>query len=310
MKIYICKRVLLSLFLMWVVSSVTFFLVHTVPGDPVDSVLGEKADEGERGGLTTRLNLHKPLLQQYLDFNRNLLNLNVGVSFFTNKGVLVSIITYLPNTLSLAGASLVISFLISFPLGIAASFIPGRFFDSFITFAGSAGMAIPNIVLGPLLILFFSVRLDLLPVAGNCGFRCLILPALTLGLSMSAYLTRMIRFSLGAELQKTYILLARARGLNFFQIFFRHLAPNALMPIIATIGLQLGALMSGAIITETIFSRPGIGSLLIASVHRRDYPVIQGAVLFIAFCYLFIHLLADLAYFILEPRIRHEISTT
>jgi peptide/nickel transport system permease protein len=308
MKRYIIKRALLLVFLLFAVSTMIFFLTHLIPGDPVISILGQGAGSEDIERIKKELNLDKPLWTQYLDFNKNLLNLSFGKSIFNNKPVTRNILSYLPKTLYLAAAAMVLALLISFPLGALAAFKENTPIDSVVTFTSSAGLAIPNFFLGPLLILLFSVKLGLLPVSGSEGFKYIVLPALTLGTSMSAFLTRIIRVSISMELKKPYVVLARAKGLSETGIFFNHLLKNAMIPIVTTMGLQLGALLTGAIVTETVFSWQGIGTLLITSINRRDYPMIQGLIVFITFTYLIVNFLVDLAYFALDPKIRHEIK--
>lgn len=308
MKRYIIKRLLLLLFLLAAVSAAVFFLVHLIPGDPVMSILGEGADAEEVQQLRHELNLDRPLWHQYLDFNKNLLDLSFGKSLYNNKPVIRNILAYFPNTLYLAGAAMVLALLISFPLGALAAFKENTVVDSLVTFTSSAGMAVPNFFLGPVLIFLFSVKMELLPVSGSEGFKYIILPALTLGTSMSAFLTRIVRVSMGMELRKNYVVLARARGLSEIKLFFNHVLKNSMIPVITTAGLQLGALLTGAIVTETVFSWQGIGTLLIESVTRRDYPMLQGLIVFITFIYLSINFVVDLSYFFLDPRIRHELK--
>ncbi len=308
MKEYIIKRVLLLFFLLCAVSTMIFFLIHFIPGDPVTSILGEGANIEDIQRIRRELNLHKSIWDQYLDFNKNLLNLSFGKSIYNDKKVIRNILTYLPNTLYLAAVSMALALLISFPLGAWAAFRENTPVDSLVTFISSAGLAIPNFFLGPLLIILFSLKLGLLPVSGSEGLKYIVLPALTLGTSMSAFLTRIIRVSIGTELKKSYVVLARAKGLSETKIFLKHLLKNSMIPIVTTIGLQLGALLTGAIVTETIFSWEGIGFLLITSIKRRDYPMVQGLIVFITFIYLIVNLLVDLSYFILDPKIRHEIK--
>ena len=308
MKKYIYKRTLLLLFLLIAVSTVVFFLIHFIPGDPVVGILGEGASSEDINRLRQDLNLDKPLLHQYLDFSKNLFNLSFGKSLFNQQTVIRNILTVLPNTLYLALASMVLALIISFPLGTWAA-VKGdthTAVDTSVTLVSSVGLAIPNFVLGPLLIIIFSIKLGWFPVSGSQGFACIILPALTLGTSMSAFLTRIIRTSVGTELKKPYVLLARAKGLTGFQIFKNHLLKNALIPIVTTIGLQMGALLTGAIITETIFSWQGIGSLLVTAIKQRDYPMVQGIIVFMTFVYLMLSFLVDLSYFLIDPRIRHQ----
>jgi peptide/nickel transport system permease protein len=308
MRKFLIKRLLLLGFLLFAVSTMVFFLIHFIPGDPAVIILGESADAEEVLSLRSELNLDKPLIDQYLQFNRNLLNLSFGKSIYNNKEVIRNIMTYLPNTVYLAAVSMFLALLISFPLGAWAAFRENSPIDSLTTFAVSAGVAVPNFFLGPLLIIFFSIKLDLLPVSGSGGFKYVVLPALTLGISMSAYLTRIIRGAVGTELKKPYVLLARAKGLSPVRVFTRHVLKNSLLPVTTTAGLQLGALLTGTIVTETIFSWQGIGILLAQSIHRRDYPMVQGLTLFITFVYLVINFAVDVSYFFIDPRIRNEIK--
>jgi peptide/nickel transport system permease protein len=306
MRRYFLQRIFLLLFLLWAVSSLIFFLIHLIPGDPVESILGEGARIEDVQRLRHDLKLDRPLMEQYFEYNKGLLTFNFGTSIFNNQKVLVNVLKYLPNTILLAFLSVFISILISIPLGTLAAFNDGRALDSFVTFFSSAGLAIPNFFLGPLLIILFSIKLQLFPVSGSETLSHVFLPAITLGTGMCAYLTRIVRTSVGVELQKPYVLFARARGLNNFDIFRKHVFKNALIPIITTVGLQFGALLSGTIITETIFSWQGIGLLLIKSINRRDYPMVQGLIVIVTFIYLLINFLVDISYFFIDPRIKNE----
>ena len=304
MKQYILKRTLLLLFLLGAVSTIVFFLIHLVPGDPMTSVLGPGANREDIERVRRELNLDKPIIQQYLDFVKNLGNLSFGKSISNNQTVIDNILQALPNTIYLAVTSMLFALMISLPLGTLAAFKENTAVDASVTFISSVGLAIPNFFLGPLLIILFSIELGWLPVSGSESFKHIILPMLTLGISMSAFLTRITRSVVGTELKKPYVVLAMAKGLTGSQIFRKHLLKNAMIPIITTIGLQLGALLTGAIITEKVFSWQGIGSLLIVAIKQRDYPMVQGIIVFIAFVYLTISFLVDLSYFIIDPRMR------
>jgi len=309
MKRYLLKRIGLLLFLLWAVSTLVFFLIHLIPGDPVESIIGEGARIEDVRRLRHELGLDRPLLEQYWEYNRELLTLGLGESIYNNRRVSENILEYLPNTLLLAFFAAAVSIGISLPLGSWAAFREGSWIDSLATFFSSAGLAVPNFFLGPLLIILFSIRLKWLPVSGSESFAHVILPAVTLGTAMCAALTRIVRTSVGMEMNKPYVLFARARGLGEFRIFCRHVLKNALIPIVTTIGLQFGALLTGAIITETIFSWQGIGVLLIKSINRRDYPMVQGVIVFITFTYLIVNFLVDVSYFFLDPRIKNEIGS-
>jgi peptide/nickel transport system permease protein len=303
-KKYIIKRTLLLLFLLAAVSTIVFFLIHLVPGDPMTSVLGPGANKEDIERVRRELNLDKPIIHQYLDFIKNLVNLSFGKSISNNQAVTDNILQALPNTIYLAVTSMLLALMISLPLGTLAAFKENTAVDVSVTFISSVGLAIPNFFLGPLLIILFSIKLGWLPVSGSESFKHIILPMLTLGTSMSAFLTRITRSAVGTELKKPYVVLAMAKGLTGSQIFWKHLLKNAMIPIITTIGLQFGALLTGAIITEKVFSWQGIGSLLIASIKQRDYPMVQGIIVFIAFVYLTLSFLVDLSYFIIDPRTR------
>lgn len=294
------------MFLLVSVSTVLFFLLHVIPGDPALNVLGEGAHITDIEQVRKDLNLDKPLMQQYLEFQGNLLNLTFGRSMFNRRTVSANILSALPNTVYLALFAMLLAFIFSFPSGLLAAYKENKAADAWVTFFSSIGTAIPNFLLGPLLIIFFAIHLKWLPVSGDRGFTFILLPALTLGLSMSAFLCRITKNAVAGQLKQGYVLFARAKGLSEFQIFRRHVLKNSLIPIVTTMGLQLGALLTGTIITETIFSWRGIGSLLIQSINRRDYPMVQGIIIFMTLIYLLTSLLVDVLYFFLDPRIRYE----
>jgi len=279
--------------------------LQLIPGDPVVQILGEGANVEDMQRLRQELRLDRPLWTQYGNFLSHLGNLSFGRSLFDRKPVIQTIGKYLPNTVYLALAALTIALAISFPLGVLAASRENGPIDVAVTIFTSLGLAIPHFVLGLLFILLFSVGLGWLPVSGSGTLKHLILPALTLGLSMSAFLTRLVKASVSQEMKKPYVLLARAKGLTAGRIFWRHILKNAMIPLVTAIGLHLALLLSGAIITETLFSWQGIGILLIKSIQRRDFPMTQGLVAFITFVYLLVHFLVDLSYPVLDPRIRY-----
>ncbi|MCK4837032.1 MAG: ABC transporter permease [Candidatus Aminicenantes bacterium] len=302
------KRSFHFVFLIWAASSITFCFIHLIPGDPVVHILGEGSNKEDIQRLRSELKLDESILNQYVDFQKSLLFLDFGKSIVNRKKVIDNILIYLPNTLFLSIFAMGIAVLLSFPMGILAAFKQNSFFDSLVTFISSTGIALPNFLLGPLLILLFSIRLGWFPVSGSEGVEYLILPSLTLGLSMTSFLTRIIKASIAMEINKSYVVLAKSKGFSDLKIFFKHILKNALTPIITTLGLQMGALLTGTIITETIFSWQGIGCLLIQSINRRDYPMIQGVVVFMTITYLFVHLLVDIIYLIINPRQLNEIK--
>lgn len=305
---FLTRRLAHFVFLLWAVSSLTFCLIHLIPGDPAVHILGQGADREDIGRLRHELGLDVPVLEKYLYFQKSLLTLDLGISLVNRKKVLRNIMVYLPRTVVLSLAALALALVLSFVLGYAAAFRENSAIDHLATLISSLGIALPAFLLGPLLIFLFSVRLGWLPVSGSDGNRHLILPALTLAFSLTAYLTRIIKTSLVREMGRPYVVLARSKGLSERKIFFKYILKNALSPVVSALGLQLGALLSGAVITETVFSWQGIGSLLLKSIASRDYPMVQGLVLFIVSVYIFLHLLIDLAYLLIDPRQLNEIK--
>jgi peptide/nickel transport system permease protein len=301
------KRIVFLFLLVWVVSSLTFFLIRFVPGDPARYLLGARAGQQDIQRLREELALDRPLWDQFWEFQGRLFHLDFGRSFFNGKKVFSNIGNYLPNTLLLSLAAMFTALVISFPIGAVAAFKSDSIFDLSVTVFSSLGLSLPNFILGPLLIMVFSVHLGWLPVSGSGGWQYLILPSLTLGLSMSAQLVRIVKVAVNMELSKPYVLLARSKGLAESKVFFRHVLKNAIPIILSTIGLQMGALITGTIITETIFSWEGIGRLLIKSVYRRDYPMIQGLVIIITALYLFVSLLVDMILILTNPKHRYEV---
>jgi len=256
--------------------------------------------------LRDSLELDRPLALRYVHFIRKMLVLDLGESLIDRQPVLGSILKHLPNTIVLTLAATGISILIAFPLGIMAAFKKSGTWEALAMIFSAIGLAVPGFLLGILLTIAFSVEWKLLPVSGSGSAKFLVLPALTLGISLSAFLTRMIRTVLNGELQQPYVLLARAKGLSRSQIYRHHVLKNALIPIVTMIGLQLGALLSGAIIVESVFSWPGLGTLLITAIRQRDFPMIQGTVLFMAVLYLLLNFLVDRSYPLIDPRIKHD----
>lgn len=296
-------------FLFWALSALIFFLIHLIPGDPAVSLLGEGAGSEDMRRIRMELKLDQPLIAQYLEFNKNLWNGSLGQSLFSHQPVIRDILHYLPNTLWLTVASMGITLLISLPVGIWGGMKENSTVDKWITLGTALGLAIPSFLVGLLLILAFSIVIGWFPVSGDAGIRYLFLPAMTLGISLSAQTIRIIRTAVSAEMKKPYIVLARAKGLTEIQILVRHVLRNALIPIGTVIGLQFGALLTGAIVTESVFSWQGIGVLLLTSIHRRDYPMMQGLILLIAMVYLTVNFLVDLSYLLIDPRIRRHHET-
>lgn len=288
------------------VATLVFALIHLIPGDPVRAMLGDGAPEESVIELRGKLGLDRPLYQQYGIFLKDLARGDLGTSLRTNEPVVAAIAARLPATFELAGASMLVAIVIAIPLGIVAAVGAGTFVDHLATTLALVGISMPNVWLGPLLAIIFAVELGWLPVSGRGTLGQLILPAVTLGAPLAAVLARMTRASVIDELRELYVTAARARGISRTRAVVRHAFRNSLIPIVTVLGLQCGAVLTGAVITETIFAWPGVGRLLIQSIGFRDYPLVQGCILLIAVTYVSVNLLTDLAYGLLDPRIRYE----
>ncbi len=285
------------------VTTIVFMLIHVVPGDPVEVMLGESAQVADKEALRETLGLNLPLSTQWLNYVSGLLQLDLGTSLHSKRPVVEILSERIPATSILAGTSILIALIIALPLGVLAAVRKDSFWDTGAMAFSMLGVAIPNFWMGPLLILVFSLWLGWFPVSGNDQTLSLVLPALTLGTALAAILSRMIRSSLLEVLNEDYIRAANARGLSPATIIWKHGLKNAALPVVTIMGMQLGALLAGAVITETVFSWPGIGQLTIESIQKRDYPVVQSCVLLISLSYVFVNLLTDLAYAYLDPRV-------
>jgi len=303
---FIVRRLFLTIPVLLGVATLVFALLHLVPGDPAQVMLGESAAASDVAELRTRLGLDRPLPAQYLQFIRGVVQGDFGTSFRYGTPVFQEIAQRLPNTLQLAMAAMSVAILIAIPLGVLGALYRGRAIDQAAMTVSLVGISMPNFWLGPLLAIVFAVGLGWLPVSGIGDWRHLVLPAVTLGAALAAILARMTRASLIEELRELYVLAARARGLSQTRAVLRHALRNSLIPVVTILGLQFGAVLTGTIITETIFAWPGVGRLLIQAINFRDYPLIQGCILFIATTYVMVNLLVDLAYGWLDPRIRYE----
>jgi ABC-type dipeptide/oligopeptide/nickel transport system permease component len=269
-------------------------------------MLGESAPAADLADLREKLGLDEPLLAQYGHFLRGLIQGDLGTSFRYNTPVASEIGQRLGRTAQLALVAMAVSVVIAVPLGILGALYRGRAIDQAAMAVSLAGIAMPNFWLGPLLAIIFAVELGWLPVSGTGSWRHLVLPALTLGAALAAIVARMTRASLVEELGELYVLAARARGVSRGRAVIRHALRNSLIPVVTILGLQLGAVLTGTIITETIFSWPGVGRLLIQAINFRDYPLVQGCILFIAVTYVLMNLLVDVTYAWLDPRIRYQ----
>jgi len=286
------------------VATLTFAMIHLVPGDPVVAMLGENAQAADIAGMRHELGLDRPLLQQYFAFLAGLADGNLGESISLHEPVTRIILEHYPATLELAGAGLVIAVLIAFPLGIVAGANAGGVSDVGAMGFAILGISVPHICLGPLLMIVFSLDLGWLPLTGRGGFAHLILPAVTLGTAIAAFLARMLRQSLAHVVAADYMRTARGKGLGRTAAIVRHGLRNALTPVVTLIGLEAGALLTGSIVTEMIFSWPGLGRLMIGEIGNRDYPLVEGCVLTFALSYVIINMTTDLVYSAIDPRIR------
>ncbi len=303
---FLVRRLALTLPVVLGVATLVFALIHLIPGDPAQAMLGETASEQDVQALRERLGLDRPLVEQYGAFLAGIARGDLGTSLRTNEPVATAILDRLPATLELAAAAMVVSIGVAIPLGIIAAVRRGTFVDHLATTLALTGISIPSFWLGPLLAIVFAVELGWLPVAGRGTAAHLVLPAISLGAALAAILARMTRASLLEELREPYVQAARARGTSRARAVLRHAFRNSLIPVVTLVGLQFGGVLTGAVITETIFAWPGVGRLLIQSIGFRDYPLVQGCILFIAMTYVAMNLLTDLAYGVLDPRIRYE----
>ena len=301
---FLLRRLLLLIPVLWGVATLVFLLLHFIPGDPVDLMLGDSALGTDRETLRDQLGLNDPMIVQYLRYFGDLLHGDWGTSLFSKKPVFEEIMERVPATMELMLGAMVVTILVAMPLGLIAAVNKGTWIDQGAMIFSLLGVSLPNFWLGPMLILLLSIHFDLLPVNERGGLEHLILPALTLGTSLASILARITRSSVVETLQAEYIRTARSKGISELRILFRHALRNALIPIVTVIGLQVGVLLSGAIITEAIFDWPGLGNLLISAINSRNYPLVQGCVLFIAGSYVMVNLVIDLLYAYLDPRIR------
>jgi peptide/nickel transport system permease protein len=304
LKRHLLLRLLLMIPAVWLILTMIFALIHIVPGDPVEQMLGPDAQAADVQRLRHDLALDLPLGVQYGHYLGGLVRGNWGVSYRFREPVAQLIFTRYPATVELALASLVVCLGIAIPAGVFSASRRGTARDRATSILTLLGLSVPSFALGPLLILLFSVELGWLPVSGRGGISHLVLPAITLGAALAAILTRMVRGSMLEELSSDYVRTARAKGLRERAVLFRHAFPNALIPVITIIGLQFGTLLAGTIVTEMIFSWPGIGRLAVQAIQSRDYPLLQGCILVIALSYVIVNLLTDVVYSLVDPRVR------
>lgn len=303
-KYFFAVRILSAGVVILGVVILVFLIIHLVPGDPVEVLIGESGQATERAALRGALGLDRSLSEQLGRYLTALARADLGRSFHSRRPVTVLLAERIPATAQLAVAALGIALIVALPLGILAARYHGSIWDRMAMTFALLGMSIPNFWLGPLLIMLFALQLGWLPVSGRESVTAIILPACTLGLGMAAILARMLRAALLEVLSEDYIRTAAAAGLPPKRVIWRHALPNAALPVITLLGMQLGALLGGAVITETIFVWPGIGSLMVEAINRRDYPVVQGCILLISLTYVGVNTLTDILYATLDPRVR------
>jgi ABC-type dipeptide/oligopeptide/nickel transport system permease component len=304
---YIIRRLLQMIPIALGILTLVFSLIHLIPGDPAVQIAGEGARPQDIETVRKALGLDQPIWQQYVHYLVNLAHGDLGRSFRTGTSVATEIGRRYPATMQLAAGSMLVALLVAFPLGIISAIYRNSWIDNVARFFALIGVSMPSFWFGPLLIIMFAINHPWFPVSGrDAGFKSIVLPSLTMGLALAAILTRMIRVSLAEELNQLYVTTAVAKGVTRVKAIFRHALKNALIPVITILALQFGSLLTGAIITEQIFSWPGLGRLLIISITTRDYPQVQASILVIALTYIFVNFLSDLLYAVVDPRIKLE----
>jgi len=303
---FIIRRVLLSIPTLFGVLVVTFLLLYVAPGDPVESMIGERADSATIARLRAQLHLDDPLPVRFGHYVASVVTGDLGRSYITNRPITQDIRERFPKTAQLAGAAMLLATVIGVTLGVLSARRPGGLIDRFSLGLAYLGVSFPVFWVGLLLILLFAVTIRWLPPSGYGSLRFLVLPAVTLGMRSIAFLARMTRSSMLESLSADYVRTARAKGLNEWLVTFKHALRNALIPVITVLGLDFGAYLTGSILTETIFSWPGIGRYVVDAISRRDLPAIQGAVLFLSALFVVVNLVTDLAYARADPRVSYE----
>lgn len=300
---YIVNRVLSGIIVIFGISVFTFMLIHFIPGDPVKIMLGQNATPEAIEQLNETLGLDKPLFVQYTTYMANVVQGDFGTSLKTRRPVLTEILDRFPETVKLASAGILIAVLIGITLGILAARFKNTFIDTMVMTLATLGVSIPGFWLAILLVMVFSVKLAWFPIANGTGIRDLVLPAVTIGVLASTMISRVTRNGMVETLSNDYIRTARAKGLDERIILFRHALRNVLIPVVTLVGLQMAALLGGTVIIEQVFNWPGIGTLAIGAISSRDFPLIQGTVLFMGVIYVTINILVDIIYGLIDPRI-------
>ncbi|MEP7105850.1 MAG: ABC transporter permease [Chloroflexota bacterium] len=306
MLTYVARRVLVAIPTVFGVATVIFLLVRLLPGDPARTIAGVLASQADVERIRHQFGLDQPLYVQYVTYIVHLLTGDLGISTRTGEPVRQEILTRLPYTMELAAISTVISILLGVTLGVLAATRRGRPLDLAISAVAVFGLSMPVYWLGLMLIILFSIQLHVFPAAGAQDPLGFVLPSITLALFSLALVARQSRSAMLEVLGQDYVRTARAKGAPMRTVLVKHALRNALLPVVTVIGLQFGALIGGAVLTETVFSWPGVGRLLVDSIFSRDYPVVQGVVLMLAVAFIFVNLLVDLLYAYVDPRIRYS----
>jgi len=313
MKKYIIRRLLLMVVLLFGVSMIAFFMVRLIPGDTVTIMLGARYNEEQAQILREQYGLNQSLITQYGIWIKQVISGDLGYSFFTKLPVIETIMKRLPVTLELAGFSLLFAVLIGLPLGVIAAVKRNQLPDQLISLFGMLGLSLPGFWLGTLMILFFSLKLKWLPSSGYVpmseaaisNIKAMIMPAIALGMAVSAVIMRTARSAMLEIIHKDYIQLAKVKGVSYHRVVFIHALKNAMIPIITVIGIQAGYLLGGSVVIEQVFSLPGIGRLVLEAINNRDYILLQGLILFIASTFVFINLVVDILYAVFNPKITY-----
>ncbi len=304
---YIIRRLLQMIPITLGILTLVFSLIHLIPGDPAIQIAGEGARPQDIENVRKALGLDQPLWSQYVHYLGRIAHGDLGRSFRTNESVATEIRARYPATIQLAFGAMLVALLVAFPLGMISAIYRNSWIDNLARFFALIGVSMPSFWFGPLLIIAFAINHQWFPVSGREeGLRSIVLPSVTMGLALAAILTRMIRVSVAEELGQLYVTTAIAKGVTRVRAIFRHALKNALIPVITVLALQFGSLLTGAIITEQIFSWPGLGRLLIQSINTRDYPQVQASILVIALTYILVNFISDLLYGVVDPRVKLE----
>ena len=301
------KRLVYLVLVLVGVSFLVFLLLYMTPGDPVRMMLGESATPEAQAELRLELGLDDPFLVQYGRYIKNIVvHQDLGTSYSTRRPVLDEIMTVFPNTVKLATAAIIIAVILGTLLGIVSAVKQNSLLDNAVMVLALIGTSAPIFWIGILMIILFSVNLGWLPPSGFGSFKQLIMPALALGMQSTAVVARMTRSSMLEGIRQDFVKTARAKGQKESVVIMKHVFRNALIPVITVVGLQFGTLLGGAMLTEVVFSIPGVGRLMIEAIKQRDFPIVQGSVLFVAACFSLVNLAVDLLYAVVDPKVSKE----